>query len=217
MWSKQECSWAQAVRIMWDKNVTGENESKWKCKEVTKCEICGVHTSQRHMIVECQRPGAAAIRATAIQKVRQEGDKHGNNLIGKTIRAVLRLRDHADAYTLWTGLWTPEIRTEVAASCPWTLTRREYSKVVAALRHLADGVLELYKQGGRRAMKRVRSGGPKRESRQASMDEFTQRMDDLKDDSDDVHEEGLDNAQFKECRELDERVHGSRKYDRRQK
>jgi hypothetical protein len=214
MWSKQECSWAQAVRIMWDKNVTGENESKWKCKEVTKCEICGVPTSQRHMILECQRPGAAAIRATAIQKVRQESDKHGNNLTGKTIRAVLRLRDHADAYTLWTGLWTPELRKEVAASCPWTLTRREYSKVVAALRHLAEGVLELYKQGGRRAVKRVRSGGPKRELRQASMDEFAQRMGDFKDDSDFFHEEGLDNAQFKECREMDERVYDSRKYDR---
>jgi len=211
MWGKQECSWAQAVRIMWDKNVTGENEHKWRCKEIARCSVCGAITSQRHTIIECQRPGASAIRKQALDKVRREGDKNGNNLVGKTIRAVLSLSEHEDAHTLWTGLWSPAIRTAIAAQCPWTLTRREYSKVAAALRHLAEGALTLHRQRIGRGMKRTRetrSDGIQTRMEDYLVGDTTART---------GHTTELECSDLEgrtEYRELDERVHDSRKYDR---
>jgi hypothetical protein len=218
MWKKQECSWAQAVRIMWDKNVTGENEKKWKCKDATKCEVCGVLTSQRHMILECQRPGAEAIRARAISKVRREGDKHGNTLVGKTIRVILGIGNHEEAHTIWTGMWSPSIRQMVRERCPWTLTRREYSSMVAALRHLAEGVLELYKQGGARGVKRMRECASSREPRQTAMEEYLVRRREMSGEAGGMEkmeqDAGLEEMEGNEMRETDERVHDSRKYDR---
>jgi hypothetical protein len=215
MWSKQECSWAQAVRIMWDKNSTGENQCKWKCKEVSKCSVCGVPTSQRHMILECQRPGAAAVRARALAKVRREADKNGSTLVGKSLRAVLSLCEHEEAHTLWTGLWSPAVRAAMAARCPWTLTRREYSRMVAALRHLAEGVLDLYKQGMSRGVKRTRDGVVRRELRQANMEEFfgagREDMGLQNSGMEDPHEI---NNEGTAARGIDEREHDNRKYDR---
>jgi hypothetical protein len=44
MWAQygKAGSWAQAVRIMWDKHLTGENEAKWKMVTTRNCELCGV-------------------------------------------------------------------------------------------------------------------------------------------------------------------------------
>ena len=197
MWKKQECSWAQAVRIMWDKHVTGENESKWKCKEITRCDVCGVVTSQRHIILECQRPGACAIRKRAVAKVQLLADAYGTTLVGRTIRTIMQLQEHNDAHTIWTGLWTPSIRSAVAGACPWPLTRREYGKVTGALRHLASGVLELYRQG-RVVERRQRRSDDRTETRQPTIAECWVQDDD----------------RVRERRDQDERKYDARKYDR---
>ena len=197
MWKKQDCSWAQAVRIMWDKHVTGENQIKWKCKETLRCEVCGAVLSQKHIILECQRPGAAAIRSRAIDKVQRIADGHGHSLVGRTIRAVLKLQKHDEAQSIWTGLWTPAIRNAICEECPWQLTRREYGMVVAALRHLASGVLELYRQGRVERRRRERTED-KMETRQPTVAECWTGED----------------KDHREQREQDEREHDARKYDR---
>ena len=164
MWSehgkKGTGSWAQAVRIMWDKHMTGENEGKWNMEVTQKCVLCGVPTSQKHMIVDCQRPGMSDIRATAIKQLQQEANKHGMNIIARTLRTVVSLMSHPDAYTLWTGMWTKEIRDEMAARCPWHLKGREYGQVVAALRHLANATLALYGIAQGQAIPRRRGRRP---------------------------------------------------------
>ena len=77
MW-KQEgkaSSWARAVRIMWDKHLTGENETKWNMAVTHTCELCGVPTNQTHLLTERRRPGMDKVRTEARNKVQNEADK----------------------------------------------------------------------------------------------------------------------------------------------
>ena len=160
MWKGQECSWATAVRIMWDKHVTGENERKWGCREVTRCPVCDAVTSQRHIIRECQRPGAEAIRRSAAKGFRDAVVKHGHTLVGRTLTAIQDLMVHDDAHTIWTGMWTPAIREQMEGRCPWMLTRREFTQVKRALSVLVGGVLQLYRLATPANRKRAREPEP---------------------------------------------------------
>jgi hypothetical protein len=86
-----------------------------------------------------------AIRTAAIKKLQAETITHGNTLVGRSLQAIGDLLSHNDAYTIWTGMWTPEIRAEIARRCPWQLKKKEYGLVVKALRHLANGTLAMHR------------------------------------------------------------------------
>jgi predicted nucleic acid-binding Zn-ribbon protein len=153
MWTSQACSCAMAVRIMWDKHVTGENLLKWKSKDTHRCTACGALSSQKHIISECQRPGAAGIRLAAIEKVREEAGK-SKDKVRDTVREILKLFHHEEAHTIWTGMWTVAVQKAISDSCPWQLSRREYAQVVKCLRHLAEGTLALYRLAGPRQIRK---------------------------------------------------------------
>jgi len=156
MWERQECSWAMAVKIMWDKHVTGDNERKWGCREVARCPVCNAITSQRHTITKCGRPGAEMIRRKAVQNLDTAIEKQWLTLVGRTLAAVRRLLSYEEGYTIWTGMWTQAIREEIARECPWTLTSREFKQVKRALSNLVTGVIALYRLAGPTMCKRQR-------------------------------------------------------------
>ena len=141
---------------MWDKHVTGENETKWGCREVTRCSVCNAITSQRHIIRECQRPGAEAIRRDACRRLSEAVVTHGITLTGRTLAVIQELLVHEDAHTIWTGMWSPEIREQVETKCPWTLKRSEFRQVKRALSVLVTGVLQLYRLATPTPRKRAR-------------------------------------------------------------
>jgi hypothetical protein len=87
----------------------------------------------------------ATVRSRTLNKVREERAKHGTSLVGRTLQVIIDTLTHEDAHTIWTGMWTPEVQEAIAARCPWTLKAREYGQVVAALRHLSNGLLDLMK------------------------------------------------------------------------
>jgi hypothetical protein len=136
-------SWARAVRIMWDKHLSGENEAKWGMQVTRMCDLCGVPSSQKHLVGECRRHGMDEVRARALRKVRNEAVKYGVSLVGRTLSAIVETTDHPEGHTIWTGMWTPSIREQISRKCPWTLKAREYGQVTAALRHLVNGLLDL--------------------------------------------------------------------------
>jgi hypothetical protein len=156
MWAGQECSWATAVRIMWDKHVTGENEHKWGCREVTRCTVCNAITSQKHIIRECQRPGAEAIRREARRQFSSRSAKYGHTLVGRTLHAVQNLLEHDEAHTIWTGMWTLEIRERMEQACPWGLSSREFKQVKNVMSVLVAGVVQLYRLATPASRKRRR-------------------------------------------------------------
>ena len=175
LWAGQECSWAMAVRVMWDKHVTGDNESKWGCRVTARCDACNALTSQRHTISECQRPGAAQIRTRAIRMAWGEADKLGSSLAGRTARTLLDLLGHEEGYTLWTGMWAPAIREEIAHRCPWQLRAKEYRQVIKVCRHLATGALQLYRMGGPAPQRKKRSREEVRVPRQTRLEDYMRR------------------------------------------
>jgi hypothetical protein len=206
-----------AVRIMWDKYLTGQNEVKWGRPQPGRCPACGAITSQRHMIVECQRPGLQAIRAAAIKKLQGETTTHGNTLVGRSLQAIGDLLTHDDAYTLWTGMWTPEIRMEIAGRCPWQLKKKEYGLVVKALRHLANGTLAMHRLERPTVCRKRARTETATEQRQASIDEGWIKADREREESEKgVHmqEEGGRAAEPRERNEADDRDFDTRKYDR---
>jgi hypothetical protein len=149
MWAKtvgkSSGSWARAVRIIWDKHATGENRRKWKqTDEIPKCELCLCATSQRHTITVCGKAGLRGIRSRAVQRFREAV---GKAKIGTAARAVLdvlaALLEHETAVTIWTGVWSPEVRAAVA-EVNREMSAREYNRVVTALTHLVKGVDEMY-------------------------------------------------------------------------
>jgi hypothetical protein len=84
------------------------------------------------------------VRAEARRQLHNEADTHGTTLVGKTLRAITGLLDHEEAHSIWTGMWTPDIRQAITERSPWHLKAREYAQVVAALRHLVNGAIDLY-------------------------------------------------------------------------
>ena len=184
-----------SVRIMWDKYLM-ENQTKWKCKEIIRCTACGAVPSQHHTIIECQQPGLATIRASTVAKVKEERDKLGDTLAGRTVEGILSLLEHPDAHSVWTGMWTPEVRAQVAAKCPWRMGRREYCKVVKALRWFVQGVIDMYMVGTVK-IERKRKRSVRLEGRQTTLAELWPE----------------ENEGQREDREADERDYDDRKYD----
>jgi len=176
LWTGLECSWATAVRIMWDKHATGDNERKWGRHPTAYCTVCNALTSQRHTIVECQRPGAAQVRSNAVKKAWAEVDKLGVSLAGRTARIVLETLGHEDGYTVWTGMWTPAIRDELARRCPWQLRAREYRQVLKVCRHLVAGVLQLYRLSNPATQRKKRQREDVRELRQTRLEDYMRRL-----------------------------------------
>jgi len=184
MWKSQACTFAMAVRIMWDKHVTGENLSKWKSKETHRCTACGALSSQKHIISDCQRPGASGIRLAATETAREEAEK-STVKVKDTVQEILKLLQHEEAHTIWTGMWSDAVRQTISDRCPWQLSRREYSQVVKCLRHLAEGTLALYRLAGpRQVTKRKRETNTLPEQRVQSSTESTH--DDLVESDDEV-------------------------------
>ena len=216
MWTTQECSWALSVKIVWDKHLTGQNEAKWGRPQPGRCPVCGAVTSQKHMIVECQRPGMQAIRASAIKKFQAETTTHGNTLVGRSLQAIGDLLAHDDAYTIWTGMWTPEIRAEIARRCPWQLKKKEYGLVVKAMRHLANGTLAMHRVERPIVCRKRARDDAEQVQRQASIDEGW-----IKADRERQHEqlgvhrqqEKGSEAESRECDEMDGRDFDKRQYD----
>jgi len=199
MWHGKECSWAMAVRIMWDKHVTGENESKWNRQVQTRCAVCNALTSQRHIISECNRPGAAFIRQQTKRRFATAIAKRGTSISGRTLTVLQELMTHPDSHTIWTGMWTPAIREEVSRRCPWTLHAKEYRQVKQALSTLVDGVIQLYRLATPEDRKRKRGQGQVRTPRTLLEEWIAQ---------DDEEDGGV------QMRELDERDMDARRYDR---
>jgi hypothetical protein len=188
-----------AVRIMWDKHVTGENENKWNRQVQTRCEVCNALTSQRHIISECNRPGAAFIRQQTNRRFATAIAKRGTSISGRTLTVLQELMTHPDSHTIWTGMWTPAIREEVSRRCPWTLHAKEYRQVKQALSTLVDGVIQLYRLATPEDRKRKRGQGQVRTPR-TLLEEWIAQDD-----------EEVGGAQM---RDLDERDMDARRYDR---
>jgi hypothetical protein len=217
MWAKQECSWALSVKIMWDKHLTGQNEAKWGRPQPGRCPVCGAITSQKHMIVECQRPGMQAIRALAIKKLQAETATHGTTLVGRSLQTIGDLLTHDDAYTLWTGMWTPEIRAEIDKRCPWQLKKKEYGLIVKALRHLANGTLAMHRVERPTACRKRARAETVQVQRQASIEEGWTKADrerDKREKGVHMQDERGREAEPRERDEADGRDFDTRKYDR---
>ena len=170
------------------------------------------------MIVECQRPGLQAIRTAAVKKLQAETAAHGNTLVGRSLQTIGDLLMHEDAYTLWTGMWTPEIRAEIARRCPWQLKKKEYGLVVKALRHLANGTLAMHRVERPVVCRKRRREEPAEEQRQKTIEEGWTKVDNERQAARkrNVHSraEVEREAEPQERDESDGRDFDARKYDR---
>jgi hypothetical protein len=142
-----DCStgtWARAVRIIWDKHATGTNLLKWgQTQDVPVCDACGCATGQKHVISDCRKIGLAEARKRVRQKFRAKAAEFPRqSRAGEFFSAAVSLLDHAEAHTLWTGVWTPAIREVLPTS--FEVTASEYRAIVKVLAILAEGASELY-------------------------------------------------------------------------
>jgi hypothetical protein len=137
---------ARAVRIAYDKHVTGENMIKWGApKEAPRCEFCGTVTSQRHTILECQSPQLENARRRAMMEIatRVEAIHVSNPAIAPIANEIKRQATCRQDHTLWTGTFSPELTRDFAIY-EMTITQREYRELIKLLIQLAKAVTQMY-------------------------------------------------------------------------